>query len=41
MKNGFGFYQWASGNIYKGDYHNDERHGEGKMIWTDDSYYDG
>ena len=41
MKNGKGTYSWASGNIYKGDYFNDERHGNGQMIWTDGSMYDG
>ena len=30
-----------SGNIYKGGYINDERHGNGQMSWTDGSYYDG
>lgn len=41
MKNGTGTYSWTSGNIYKGEYLNDERHGNGQMIWTDGSYYDG
>ena len=41
MKNGIGHYSWASGNMYKGDYLNDERHGNGQMIWTDGSMYDG
>jgi len=28
-KCGHGVYTWASGNIYKGDYLEDERHGNG------------
>ena len=31
MKNGYGVYKWASGNIYEGNYINDERSGKGIM----------
>jgi len=28
-KNGYGEFQWQSGNIYKGEYEEDSRHGFG------------
>ena len=34
-KDGYGEFQWASGNSYKGYFKDDERHGRGKMIWTE------
>ena len=34
-------FQWASGNIYKGEYREDERDGYGEMYWTDGSCYQG
>ena len=30
---------WESGNIYKGNYIDDERDGYGEMFWTDGSIY--
>jgi hypothetical protein len=32
---------WESGNIYKGNYVDDERDGYGEMFWTDGSFYQG
>ena len=40
-KNGQGIFTWESGNIYNGNYVNDERHGYGEMYWTDGSIYKG
>ena len=40
-KLGYGVFQWASGNVYKGEYKNDERDGYGEMYWTDGSCYQG
>lgn len=34
-------FKWASGNIYIGEFEDDERHGEGRMKWTDHSSYVG
>ena len=34
-------FNWTSGNIYKGNYRNDEREGFGEMLWTDGSSYKG
>ncbi len=34
-------FTWASGNIYKGEYKEDERDGYGEMKWTDGSVYQG
>ena len=36
-KHGFGTFIWESGNVYKGNYHYDERQGYGTMKWTDQS----
>ena len=42
VKEGYGVYRWASGNIYKGYYKNDKRHFYGEMKWTQDgSVYKG
>jgi hypothetical protein len=41
MKNGLGTFTWESGNIYHGNYVNDERMGYGEMYWTDGSVYKG
>lgn len=30
-KNGWGMFEWESGNVYKGMYVDDERHGYGEM----------
>jgi hypothetical protein len=40
-KNGFGVFMWESGNIYKGNYVDDELYGYGEMFWTDGSFYQG
>ncbi len=32
-KNGYGEFQWGSGNLYKGQYKDDMRDGHGEMIW--------
>lgn len=34
-------FTWQSGNVYKGEYFEDERHGQGRMEWTDGSVYEG
>lgn len=34
-------FTWPSGNLYKGQYKDDERDGHGEMRWTDGSYYIG
>jgi len=36
-----GTFTWESGNMYKGCYKEDERHGYGEMYWTDGSCYKG
>ena len=41
MKHGHGVFTWASGNIYKGSFIEDERHLQGSMLWTDGSVYEG
>jgi hypothetical protein len=40
-KQGKGKFVWASGNVYNGNYDNDERNGYGVMNWTDGSVYKG
>ena len=35
------FFRWASGNVYDGEFKDDERHGKGIMTWTDGSQYNG
>ena len=40
-KNGYGVFEWESGNRYEGNYLDDERHGYGVMKWTDESVYMG
>ena len=32
-------FKWESGNIYKGEYQDDERNGFGEMYWMDGSVY--
>lgn len=32
---------WESGNVYRGMYRNDLRHGYGEMFWIDGSVYKG
>ena len=34
-------FNWESGNVYKGNYVDDERDGYGEMFWTDGSIYQG
>jgi len=34
-------FTWTSGNVYKGNYFEDLRHGYGEMVWIDNSYYKG
>ncbi len=41
VKDGFGEYRWASGNVYKGYYNKDKRHYYGEMFWNDGSIYKG
>lgn len=41
MKHGHGVFTWTSGNIYKGNFVEDERHLQGSMFWTDGSVYEG
>jgi hypothetical protein len=40
-KNGWGVFEWESGNCYRGEYVDDERHGYGEMHWIDESQYKG
>ena len=40
-KNGWGIFEWESGNVYKGQYVEDIRNGFGEMTWTDGSIYRG
>lgn len=40
-KHGHGIFSWESGNVYKGNYKEDERDGYGEMYWTDGSQYKG
>jgi hypothetical protein len=40
-KHGNGVFKWESGNLYKGNYVEDERDGYGEMFWTDGSIYKG
>ena len=39
VKNGYGVFRWETGNVYKGNYRNDEREGYGEMYWIDGSVY--
>lgn len=41
MKHGYGVYKWKSGNVYKGQFVNDQREGHGIMIWSDGTKYEG
>jgi hypothetical protein len=41
LKEGFGKYTWASGNVYTGEFRADEREGYGEMNWVDGSSYRG
>ena len=41
MKHGHGVFTWASGNVYQGNFVEDERHLQGSMLWTDGSKYEG
>ena len=36
-----GFYQWADGRSYEGQYVDDKKQGSGKYTWPDGRYYDG
>ena len=40
-KHGYGVFTWESGNMYKGNYVEDERDGYGEMYWTDGTVYKG
>jgi hypothetical protein len=40
-KHGYGIFSWESGNMYKGNYKDDERDGYGEMYWTDGTVYKG
>jgi len=41
MKHGHGLFKWESGNVYQGNFYEDEREGYGEMYWTDGSVYKG
>ena len=41
MKDGFGRYLYANGDIYEGDWINDKKEGRGKMIYNDGEVYEG
>lgn len=32
-KSGFGKYRWANGTVYEGQFKNDNKHGEGKLLY--------
>ena len=34
-------FKWHTGNIYKGEYRQDEKEGFGEMVWIDNSKYVG
>lgn len=34
-------FTWQAGNVYKGNYFDDVRHGFGEMCWNDGSWYKG
>lgn len=38
MKNGKGTFYYANGTIYTGDWHNDIRHGKGKITFLPGSH---
>jgi hypothetical protein len=40
-KHGYGVFEWETGNVYSGNYFEDERNGYGVMKWTDGSTYMG
>jgi len=41
LKQGKGTFTWSSGNVYKGEFFSDERHGYGEMFWIEGSKYLG
>ncbi|HLP14459.1 MAG TPA: hypothetical protein VK177_21190 [Flavobacteriales bacterium] len=40
-ENGFGTFQWKSGNVYEGNWKNGEKHGKGILTFADKSVYNG
>jgi hypothetical protein len=40
-KHGYGMYTWGNGYIYKGSYIEDERNGDGKLMYQDEVIYEG
>ena len=36
-----GPYKYSKGEVYEGEYKSGKRHGEGKQIWSDSTYYQG
>lgn len=38
---GYGEFEWASGNLYKGSYEGDLRNGYGQMFWVNGCIYRG
>ena len=38
---GFGFFTWADGKKYTGQYSEDKKHGSGTLEWADGRKYDG
>ena len=36
-----GYYVFANGDIYEGEFQNGNRQGQGKYTWTDNSFYEG
>ena len=36
---GYGEHYWIDGNIYKGDWLNNEMHGKGEFTWPDKSRF--
>ena len=35
-KHGYGIYDWGNGSVYKGQWMEDYRHGEGVMMFNDE-----
>ena len=41
MRNGYGVYAWANGEIYEGEFVNNKMSGKGKYSWPSGREYEG